>query len=867
MRISFQWDEHSQYASGGSVLASKISIPPQTKHDIIRSRLMTQLDNHVQHPITLVTAPAGFGKTTLVSRWLHIRNRKAAWVSLDAGSNEFIRFWSELSYAIEKHIPEFASKMVPILRSFQSYSGEAVLSFFLQELAQITEPCVVVLDDYHEITNRAVHRSLSFVIEHLPAHIRIVLLSRVIPPLTLSRFRVSKLLSEMNAAELRFTLEEVHKLQQKSPHLSLTANDLALLQQKTEGWAAGLALAFLYIEGKSDVSSRIESFSGSNRYIFDYLMDEVLSRQSDEIQLFLLRTSILDSMCASLADAVTERDDSSSLLTTLERSLMFLTPMDDTRSWYRYHHLFSTMLRERLIQKLSPIELKDLHQRAHRWLDRNGQFMKAIHHALEAGDHAAAAEYMERNLGAIISSGDESMLLKWLAELPPNNIVAHHDLFYFLAGTMAFQGRIAETNELLRHALQWIEADDGMGAVDSDAKKVENMLRMGMFRASIAYYQGDIDTFIELIDTHMEGLKKFASIVKVVNLSEALLYRGPIGFGGRLSKMAYLSLKVSESEQRRQAVHYALQGHGFVFLADLYYEWNRLDEAESTLEQVSTIRITPQVLGLVIPSVILQSKIYQAKGEWDEAKKLIQQTIHEIEAYPSKHWLLMLEARMVQMCLAQGYVAAGEEWMKRRHLQATDTAHAAREYEKLTVVRILINQQHADQAIRLLKQLDREARSKHRLGSRIEIQLLLALSYHLSGKGLSAAKSLEEACKLAEPEGYIRIFLDEGEPILELLAASGLAYARQLLNISQTSSSGAVEEEQYRREVKSEVSLTPREHEMLRFIANGYSNDEIARSLYLSEGTVKRYIHHLYQKLEAKNRVQAITRAKELRLL
>ncbi|MCR8842432.1 LuxR C-terminal-related transcriptional regulator [Paenibacillus sp. SC116] len=865
--MNFHKSAALQLNYAGLMLTSKISIPAQSAHDVIRTRLMTRLDDSIINRLTIVTAPAGFGKTTLVSRWIHIRNRRAAWISLDETSNELISFWSDVSYAIDSRFPGFAGTMLPILQSCKGYSGEMVASFLLQELIRLDERCLLVLDDYHMISNSTVHNSLSFVIEHLPETLRIILLSRMTPPLPLSRLRSRKQMGEINGADLRFTLEEVHELQLKSSQSLLSDNDLALIQQKTEGWAAGLILAFLYVEGKGNISATVKTFSGNNHYIFDYFMEEVLSRQSDDIQLFLLQTAVLDSICIPLVNAVTERSDAAQLLSTLERNHMFLNRIDDTRTWYRYHHLFITMLRERLVYKLSSLDLKNLHRRAYEWLNSNGLCMQAISHALQAGAHEAAAECMDRNLAVIISSGEESTLLDWLEQIPLSLIATHPDLFYFQVGKMAFMGRLEEASRLLEQVMQHINRDAGSIITASAMNPGDERLRLGLFQASIAYYQGDVDKFIALIDVNMEGLKKFASIVKVVNLHEALLYRGPIGFGGRLSKMHELSMKVSESEQRRQAVHYALQGHGYVFLADLYYEWNRLDEAVSALDQIATVRLSPQTLGIMVPCVILQSKIHQARGEWDEAKNVIEQMIRYFDNQPYKHWLIMLEARLVRICYAQGDLEAGERWMKSRHFQSLDAAnvHVAREYEQLTVIRILIKRQQTDRAIRMLKQLEKESRAMNRLGSRIEILLLLALAYHGAGKELSSKKSMEEACSLAEPEGYTRIFLDEGGEIAERLAACGAAYAQQLLSL--LSGNMLVQEHTSSATSTAIVSLTPREQEMLQFIANGYSNDEIARSLYLSEGTVKRYIHHLYQKLDVKNRVQAVSQAKKLHLL
>ncbi|KEQ22116.1 LuxR C-terminal-related transcriptional regulator [Paenibacillus tyrfis] len=833
---------------GRVVLASKVTIPRSAENDILRPRLIEMLDQSSRFRLTLVTAPAGFGKTTLVSGWVHYRCVKAAWVSLDSGNNELLSFWIDVSYAIDKQFPGFTSIAVPILHSFKGDAAESAIPFFLQELDRITEPCVLIMDDYHVIENSTVHDSLSFVIRHLPEHIRLVLISRTIPPLPLPRLRISKQMVQIDGSHLRFTLKEIQALQKKSMNVLLSPSDLTILEQKTEGWVAGLILAFLSIEGRSDASAFIESFSGSNRYIIDYLVDEVLARQSEELQAFLLQTSILTSICASLAEAVTDQSNALKFLADLERGHMFLNPLDDTRTWYRYHQLFGEMLRDRLNNKLNRIEVEVLHRRAYRWLDQNGLFMESIGHAFQAGDHAAAAECMDRHLHVIIHNGDEAALLHWLGQLTLRDIVDHPNLVHFHAGALAQSGCIEEAMNLMDQALQLLGTKK-----DLPPEAIKDMeQQMGLFRASIAFYQGNIDALIDHLNATMNELTDTASIVKVTNLSEPLLYRGPLGFGGRLHKVIELS-KVPESDKNQAQL--VLQDYGFVLVADVYYEWNLLDEAQRILEHALAVHFSPQVLEFVTPGIILLSKIFQARGEWGEAERTIQEMIRHIETYPSKRWLLMLEARLVRLRLVQGDVDTGLRWMEWRNLQSIDKPNVAREYEILTVVRLLLKQGRTEHAVRLLKQLERDVVRANRLGSRIEIALMLALAYKDSGKSLSAMKALEEACHLAAAEGYVRIFIDEGKPLTDLLSKSGLAYAHQLLGIQPESQN------------LQDVTLTNREQEILRFIAEGRSNDEIARILHLSDGTVKRYTHHLYQKLEVKNRVQAVSRAKELYLL
>ncbi|WP_160497405.1 LuxR C-terminal-related transcriptional regulator [Paenibacillus dendrobii] len=857
------------------VLSAKASIPLMAEKDIIRQRLMNHLDESIRCKLTLITAPAGFGKTTLVSSWIHVRSLKAAWVSLDDGDNEWIRFWSCITEAIERCVPGFSENIMRGLQAYRSSSMEAMMSFYLNEICTITEPFVLVLDDYHLIRDASVLESLAFFLEYLPEHIRLMIISRAHPSLPLSRLRVRKQLSEVGAADLRFTIDEITALQEKSLSNVLLPEHIALLEQKTEGWAAGLILAFLSMEGRSDVTPFIQSFSGNHRYIFDYLMDEVLLRQTEEFQVFLLQTSILNYMNASLTDAVTGRSDSKHLFHALERSHMFFIPLDDTRTWYRYHHLFSEMLQNRLLNRYGLTEVNELHRRAYQWYEQHGFITEAVNHMFEADEKEHAAICIEQNFPLIIQNGDETSLQRWLKQLPLESIVSRPDLFYYQAGRLAASGNIPEAKSLLERTLHLLDQQKDLF---SEEERRELTLRVGMYRASVAYYQGDVDTFIDLLDSNREGLVKFPSIVNVVNLGEALLYRGPIGFGGRLKKMAYLSARASESETRRASIHGALQGHGFVFLADLYYEWNRLEEAESILEQALQM-YDPESshhLGVAIPGIILHTKIKQAMGDFEAAEEILQQATKHIEKLRSPHWQLLLEACFARFQLTRGNIDAVEKWVEHRHIQTPDKTSVAREYENLTLVRLWIHRKSTEEAVKLLRKLEKDAKRTDRLGSQIEILLLLALAYQAEGKHISASESMEKALQLASQQGYIRIFLDEGSSLYELLSQylkqyanhdeEAADYARKLLPMF-TGLQGDYAGMPLHEGSEFAVSLTNREKEILNYIAAGHSNDDIARSLYLSVGTIKGYTYNLYQKLGVKNRVQAISKAMELNLL
>ncbi|MEK5179312.1 LuxR C-terminal-related transcriptional regulator [Paenibacillus sp. FSL P4-0288] len=824
---------------------------------------MSKLMDENRAKVTLIAASAGFGKTTLAAEWARTHSDEVAWLSLELADNHLVRFWLSLHSAIERIFQPYLNRWGLFIQSVRDGSVETAISLLLNDLHTLPGSNTLIVDDYHVITNPSIHESMGFFLGHLPANVKLVILSRTLPPLALSRLRAQQELLELSNDDLRFTFDEIDELQSQSLSEHLSQEELFLLEQKTEGWVAGLILAFLSFSEKQDRTAYMNAFSGNTRNIFDYLLDEVLSRQSAEVQEFLLATSILNSFAPSLAAAVLEQSTAEALLQEVEEARLFIIPLDDTRNWFRYHHLFVEMLKTRLNKKMNIADKVKLHRRAAIWYDKEGLALEAIQHVFEAEDYAFSASCMDRHFNSIIKNGDESTLLDLLDKLPIKNMIVHPDLFYFQAGSMAVAGRSDDAKRFLQKVELFMEEE----FLIPEKEQALIQMRLDLYRASVAFYQGDVDTFVELLDQNREGIERFASIVKVVNVGEALLLRGPIGFGGRLNKMAYLSAKVSTSEERRTLLHFALQGHGFVFLADLFYEWNHLNDASVQLDKALVMCNSSKHVSVWVPGIILQSKMLKALGRGEDAAEVLQTAIAELKQYHSPRWERLLEAAYIRIQLSQGLLSSGEEWLKKRHISANDKPNVAREYEQITLARMLMARQAFREVIPWLNKLLSEARRTDRIGSQIEILLLLAISYESLSKDNQAYEVLEQALELAEPEGYIRIFLDEGLPLIRLLqhwltakrAASGHDYVSQLIQSYQS--------EQIDNVNTINIHFTKRELELMHHIVDGLSNDQIARQLFLSPGTVKRYIHHIYQKLEVKNRVQAVSMIKEKHLL
>ncbi|MCK9858924.1 LuxR C-terminal-related transcriptional regulator [Paenibacillus sp. ATY16] len=855
----------------GPIAVSKLLVPNAASNYVERPRLSSIMDRSNTCRLTVVAAPAGFGKTTLVSGWISRRAARAAWLSLEPADNTFVRFWSCAAAAINRTIPGFYEAAMPIFLSFGETSAESAMSFFLNELTgRIAEETILVVDDFHFIDNPSIHNGLAYLLDHLPPALHLVIVSRTVPPLPLSRMRARRQVLELDGRHLRFTADEAMELQNKTSETRLTPEEMTELDAKTEGWAVGLILAFHSLAATGGNENFLRSFDGHNRYVFDYLIDEVIHRQPQNVQSFLLRTSILERFSVSLCDAVTDSTNSASAIAYLEKSNLFVSPLDDTRTWYKYHHLFAEALRNRLDETCDQATRSELHRKAHRWFGERGLYREAIKHALAAEDFDSAGQYMERHLPEIIGSGEEADLLRWLSEMPLRSIVRFTNLFFFQESVQAAKGRAAEARRYLDQVTALLDTEPGL--IESERVK-EMQVHIRMYGNSLSYYEGDIDGFIGQLKSNLDLLVRHGSIANVVNMGEALLYRGPVGFGGRLRKIAYLSSHVSADEKLSLVLHRSLEGLGVILLADLLYELNRIAESRLTLEKALYGGSFPRNPAALAPGYILLSKILQAEGQLDQARDVILRAIEEMRECRSPRWQMIVEARLARLQLAAGETEAAAAWINARRIRIMERADVSREYENFTLARVLMSQGELRKALGWLSRISLEAKQADRIASRIEALLLQALCHKELADYASAAFALAQACELAHPEGFIRIFMDEGQALTPLferwlseakLDGEMAAYANLLRE--RIYEGGWTASYTRAKEIPA-IKLTEREREVLRKIGEGLSNEEIGRQLFLSTGTVKKYAYNIYEKLQVKNRVQAISRAKGMGLL
>jgi len=914
-----------------TLLATKLHRPRPTSNLVARPRLTQRLDEGLRngHRLFLVVAPAGYGKTTLVTDWLGRTGTPSAWLSLDEADNDPLRFFSYVAAALQKTLG--AKLAQPLLEAFPMapQSPEAFVLPLINDLTAAGRPVILALDDYHLITAGLVQEAMAFLLEHCPPDLHLVVLTRADPPFPLPRLRVRQWMTEIRDRDLRFTPEEMTAFLNTLHGLNLPAGQIAALESRTEGWAAGVRLAALSLEGFSAerAAEFIRAFSGSHHYIVDYLLDEVLSRQPDGVREFLLQTSILERMCAPLCDAIVtwgpaeqgsagdsgemalgaprhrdellpRRSPAQGILETLERSSLFLVPLDDERRWYRYHHLFIDFLRQLSKSSLQPDQVAGLHVRAGDWYGQNGFAADAVHHALLAGHHQRAAQIVEENAWSMVLHADLVALDKWIRALPDDAVAARPWLRIYHAWALMFQESEAAEG-LLKAVEQQHQAGDGT------ALPYEMQGHSTAIRAWIAYMRGDLDGAVVLarqalaVCPHMDaavrsGLMAFLGTWCLVHndfagcasaFAEAADLARSSG-NVMLEVLAHTSLgslseitgRLHEAEASfQEALHIAVRakspvaGQAYACLAHVHREWNDLASARLYAQKhIESSALLGLVDGLACGHLMLAT-VLQAQNDIPGANQALAEASQVIERHPldvrSVEWL---GATRAKLWLAQGKLDDARRWAETRGLSEEGDLDLRNVVEYLALVRILLAEQRPEAAMRLLSRLHAMMESSGRQGILIQILVLRAIAWEMQAEGASALAVLEQALSLAHREGYVRVFLDAGKPIetlLKIAVARGqdrdlVAYTRKLL---AGFAGNSVPPDAGQPPVMG--ILSARELEVLRLMAAGCSNREIANQLVLAIGTVKRHTANIFDRLDVRNRTEAVAIARQLGLL
>ncbi len=899
------------------ILATKLFVPQPRSGLVARPDLLARLDAGLGCRLTLLSAPAGTGKTTLLSDWLARLGvptpgggaagpaLRVGWISLDAGDSEIPRFLAYLAAALQ-----LGPGLQALLNAPQLPAAESFLTLLINELASLPARTVLALDDYHTITSQAVHDALTFILDHQPASLHLVIATRIDPPLPLARLRARDQISELRAADLRFTPAQAADFLQRLMGVPLSAAQASALNDRIEGWAAGLQLAGLSLRDRTPhgLERFIAGFSGRQHFVFDYLADEVLERQPADVQTFLQRTAILERLCAPLADALlaptrgeqadgeATRRPSQALLEEMEHANLFLAPLDDSQHWYRYHHLFRELLLARLAEA-GPNLAVDLHRRAGRWLGQNGFLAEAMEHAVAAGDHEYIAETIEKAFRAMTGWTDVSYasFLRWIAALPPD-VLRPRWMLRLLASRMMYVHGDTEAALIALNALE-VELRAAPDAAASQpilalipADRASYALLRGELRNAIAFGRGMLAG--QPAENHI-GRARALALIAMAELrrgevaaadvafaeaaDEAVRSQAPIVAVPFICSRAEIRLMQGRLREAYEFNQHAMQlgpaegrglgvrGFALLGLAKLLYEWNDLAGAEehvrSGLELLNQGGIT-EAFGSGYGVLAL---IQQAAGDPAGAAESADLAVHLARASGLARPISEAGAYRARVWLAQGRVEHAAAWPP--ELARLDVGEALREFEELAVARVLLAQGEAQGALALLQRLEAAARAAGRLGRSLEAAALRGLALEAAGDPAGALAALEAALKQAEPEGYVRVFLDAGPGMAALLQRlaerpSVAAYARRLLAARWL-------EPGRNTPAGSDLIEAPsdRELEVLRLLAGDLSAPEIAARLVVAPSTVRSHIKHLYEILDVHSRFEAVQRARQLGLI
>jgi len=885
------------------LLATKLYIPPPRPNLVRRAHLIGQLEEgrRLGYRLILLSAPAGFGKTTLLSDWIQRRRGgvtpplHVAWLSLDEGDSDPVRFLAYLIGALQTIEASIGEGLLDALQSPQRPAMETALTVVVNEMSALPRGSVLVLDDYHAIKAQPVHHMLLFLLEHMPLQMHLVIASRADPPLPIARLRGRGQLTELRAADLRFTPDEAATFLNEIMGLDLSADDVMALEERTEGWITGLQLAAISMQGREDIPAFLRAFTGSSRFILDYLTEEVLQRQPEGVQSFLLKTAILERLTGPLCDAVTRREDGAAMLKALERANLFLIPLDDERRWYRYHRLFADLLRARLGEAW-PDRVPELHRRASDWYEQNGDLDDAVTHALAAGDMARVSKKIEAYGMPMLMRGELMTLGRWISALPEEMIRASarisvlHAWALLLTGqTRAVEPRLQQTERVLAT----MPAGDLRGNIAA-------------IRAYVAAQQGDVARTIELANLALELLPAEnlgeRGVVFFV-LGAAYLLRGDLAGAGEAMAEASLvgqqggnihlavpALNALAGIQAQQGrLHKALAtaqaavqlaigpaghplpiaGGAISALAELAHEWNDLESALDYARQSIDLSQRWGNSDTLCHGYLTLAQVLQAQGDLEGARDALQKAEQMSgDLTPTPLFLAQLRAAWAELRLMEGDLAAAVRWAEDLDLQHPDLVHAA---EALALARVRLALGQPGAALKVLAPVLELARAQDMTAVVIAALVLQSRAYHAQGGVDRALAALAEALSLAEPQGFTRTFVSEGgamASLLRLAAGRGIAvpYVSKLLSAFGMLASETEDTLPSPRVQPLIEPLSSRELEVLTLVGQGLSNRDIARQLYIAESTVKSHLNAVYRKLDVKNRTQAVTQARALNL-
>jgi LuxR family transcriptional regulator, maltose regulon positive regulatory protein len=871
-----------------SLLATKFFIPPLQPGLIARPHLMEQLNGVLNHRITLVSAPAGFGKTTAVIEWVN-QNKShipLVWLSLDDDDNDPVRFWDYFITAVRQLVSNCGENALAILHSTQEHAIESILCSFINDLISISVEMVIILDDYHLIKTGQIHAGIIYLIEHLPTTIHLVIISRSDPPLPIARFRGKGMMLEINTNDLRFTVDDTAKLFKELRIIEITVTDIATLNERIEGWVVGLKMAAFSMRGQSDIPGFIAAFTGSQRFIMDYLMEEVLQVLKIEIRDFLIKTSILERLNGSLCDALTGQKDGHDMLRNIDREHLFIMPLDESRKWYRYEHLFADLLKHQLEKCYGFEQVINLHRQASGWYQNNNMIDEAISHALAAKDWDKAIYLISGICETQLERQEWKTLYDWLELIPKEELQITPRLYRAYADCLVYLNEFEKAHGILDSLEKTVYDNDLLGEIalskmiiatgrgnyrltEQLGTKALKLLHIDNFskRAEVSSFLGAINVTKYQLDKGYSLYTEANNIWRQIgNNQRAASSTNQLGF------ISSLRGRLREAvNMYRQSIELAgnspFSGFPKLNLGAIYYEWNDLEQSLNNVNEsihISKMNGETRRIGTYYYKariLLLKNDISGAEAEIAQGDYIVNPKLWR----PPQAYHI---ANRILFAITRDDIDTARKWGTRLTQYFKENPEI--NYVQDVIARLMIACGNRNMATGLLKTLYNQAIQVGARGYAITIRVYQALATETS---VDAVAYLSEALKWAKPEGYIRTFVDEGKLLLPLLREAlsrGITpeYTTKLINI--------IEDESHRRRtlrVKSGIYisnpalLSDREMEVLRLIATGLPNKKITQKLMITQNTLKTHIRHIFEKLDTKDRIQAITRARELKLI